>query len=74
MAAPARTEPELDLAVLDEVQRRVLWLATSIVHHANRVRPNRSGVKVGTGGAPVGAASWTREGVPTNGLEVQRGR
>jgi pyruvate dehydrogenase E1 component len=25
----------------------VLWLATSVVHHANRVRPNRSGVKVG---------------------------
>ena len=29
------------------MQRRVLWLATAIVHHANRVRPNRSGVKVG---------------------------
>ena len=29
------------------VQQRVLWLAASIVHHANRVRPNRSGVKVG---------------------------
>jgi pyruvate dehydrogenase E1 component len=25
----------------------VLWLAAAIVHHANRVRPNRSGVKVG---------------------------
>ena len=36
-----------DLATLDAVQRRVLWLATSIVHHANRVRPNPSGVKVG---------------------------
>jgi pyruvate dehydrogenase E1 component len=47
VAAPARTQPELDLAVLDEVQRRVLWLAAAIVHHANRVRPNRSGVKVG---------------------------
>jgi pyruvate dehydrogenase E1 component len=47
VAAPARTQPELDLAVLDEIQRRVLWLATAIVHHANRVRPNRSGVKVG---------------------------
>jgi pyruvate dehydrogenase E1 component len=47
VTAPARTEPELDLALLDEVQRRVLWLAASIVHHANRVRPNRSGVKVG---------------------------
>jgi pyruvate dehydrogenase E1 component len=37
----------IDLATLDAVQRRVLWLATSIVHHANRVRPNPSGVKVG---------------------------
>ncbi len=36
-----------DLAVLDAVQRRVLWLAVSMVHHANKVRPNRSGVKVG---------------------------
>src|SRR5213593_1098987 len=40
-------EPRLDLATLDGVQRRVLWLAAAIVHHANRVRPNRSGVKVG---------------------------
>jgi pyruvate dehydrogenase E1 component len=39
--------PELDLATLDRVQRRVLWLAAAIVHHANRVRPNASGVKVG---------------------------
>ena len=29
------------------MQQRVLWLATAIVHHANRVRPNASGVKVG---------------------------
>ena len=36
-----------DLETLDEIQRRVLWLAVAIVHHANRVRPNRSGVKVG---------------------------
>jgi pyruvate dehydrogenase E1 component len=38
---------EVDLEVLDAVQRRVLWLATAIVHHANRVRPNPSGIKVG---------------------------
>ena len=31
---------EVDLEALDEIQRRVLWLAASIVHHANRVRPN----------------------------------
>ena len=36
-----RTDP------LAEVERRVLWLSTAIVHHANRVRPNPSGVKVG---------------------------
>src|SRR5829696_1843412 len=36
-----------DLETLEAVQRRVLWLATAIVHHANRVRDNRSGVKVG---------------------------
>src|SRR5918912_72641 len=41
---PAR---ETELEVLDAVQRRVLWLATSIVHHANRVRKTKSGVKVG---------------------------
>jgi pyruvate dehydrogenase E1 component len=43
VAAPARDS----LAVLDAVQRRVLWLAMSIVHHANRVRSTPSGVKVG---------------------------
>jgi len=35
------------LEVLEAVQRRVLWLATSMVHHANRVRTTSSGVKVG---------------------------
>jgi pyruvate dehydrogenase E1 component len=35
------------LALLREIEQRVLWLATSIVHHANRVRPNPGGLKVG---------------------------
>src|SRR4051812_30308205 len=39
--------PQTDLDVLEAVQRRVLWLATAIVHHANRVRLNPSGIKVG---------------------------
>ena len=38
---------ETELAVLEAVQSRVLWLATSIVHHANKVRATSSGVKVG---------------------------
>jgi len=37
----------LSVATLDSVQRRVLWLAVSMVHHANRVREVPSGVKVG---------------------------
>ena len=35
------------LAVLDRVQRRALWLSTLTVHHANAVRPNADGTKVG---------------------------
>ena len=44
-ADPATAGPSLQ--TLDEVQRRVLWLATSIIHHANKVRKTPSGVKVG---------------------------
>ena len=44
-ASPASAEVELD--TLRAVERRVLWLATAIVHHANRVRETSSGVKVG---------------------------
>jgi pyruvate dehydrogenase E1 component len=43
--SPPPATPDLD--TLRSVERRVLWLATAIVHHANRVRENRSGVKVG---------------------------
>ena len=32
---------------LTEIGDRVLWLATAMIHHANRVRPNPSGLKVG---------------------------
>jgi pyruvate dehydrogenase E1 component len=35
------------LGVLQAVEQRVLWLSTAIVDHANRVRPNPSGLKVG---------------------------
>jgi pyruvate dehydrogenase E1 component len=40
-------EQVADIAALEAVQDRVLWLATSIIHHANRVRKTSSGVKVG---------------------------
>ncbi|WP_408055540.1 transketolase-like TK C-terminal-containing protein [Streptomyces radicis] len=45
------------MAVLESVERRVLWLATAIVDHANRVRPNPSGLKVG--GHQASSASMT---------------
>ncbi|MDT4976171.1 MAG: pyruvate dehydrogenase component, partial [Pseudonocardiales bacterium] len=34
-------------AVLRSIERRVLWLSTAMIDHANRVRPNPSGLKVG---------------------------
>jgi len=43
-----RTEPTPALiSATEEVQKRVLWLATLMIHHANHVRPNHDGVKVG---------------------------
>jgi pyruvate dehydrogenase E1 component len=45
MLAAAIDAQRLD--VLQAVESRVLWLATSIVNHANKVRATRSGVKVG---------------------------
>ena len=36
-----------DLAILTELERKVLWLATWTIHHANHVRDNTDGVKVG---------------------------
>src|SRR5690349_17667901 len=53
--AQASTAPTTD--VLSAVERRVLWLATAIVDHANRVRPNPSGLKVG--GHQASSASIT---------------
>src|SRR6201985_797368 len=45
MAQTATRTQALD--VLEAIQQRVLWLSTSIIHHANRVRETPSGVKVG---------------------------
>jgi pyruvate dehydrogenase E1 component len=36
-----------DYDTLREVEQRVLWLSTAMIDHANRVRPNPSGLKVG---------------------------
>jgi pyruvate dehydrogenase E1 component len=36
-----------DIDILDRIQRKVLWLSTWMVHHANALRPNSDGLKVG---------------------------
>lgn len=38
---------DAELDTLATVEKRVLWLATSMIHHANRVRVTPSGIKVG---------------------------
>ncbi|MGW4202865.1 transketolase-like TK C-terminal-containing protein [Streptomyces sp. NPDC004726] len=50
MSTASETRPRTaadPFAVLGEVEDRVLWLSSAIVDHANRVRPNPSGLKVG---------------------------
>jgi pyruvate dehydrogenase E1 component len=51
MQAPAedgiRTIAPQDLHILQAIERRVLWLSTYMIHHANKIRPNSDGLKVG---------------------------
>ncbi len=35
------------LAALRQIERKLLWLSAWMVHHANHIRPNRDGLKVG---------------------------
>ncbi|WP_433803371.1 transketolase-like TK C-terminal-containing protein [Actinomycetospora sp. CA-084318] len=44
---PVTTDESADLDTLRDVEKRVLWLSTAIVDHANRVREHPGGVKVG---------------------------
>jgi pyruvate dehydrogenase E1 component len=57
MTIEAQPPVHADLDVLETIERRVLWLATTIVHHANRIRVTPSGVKVG--GHQASSASIT---------------
>lgn len=51
---PAQSAMPISVDVLVEVEKRVLWLSTAIIDHANRVRPNPTGLKVG---GPTGRGS-----------------
>src|SRR4051794_19456409 len=39
--------PVQRLRLLRELERKVLWLSSWTIHHANHIRPNRDGLKVG---------------------------
>jgi pyruvate dehydrogenase E1 component len=43
----SEAQTRVDEELLKRIADRVLWLATSIIHHANKVRETPSGVKVG---------------------------
>ena len=45
--APVRELKGHRLRLLRELERKVLWLSAWTVHHANHIRPNRDGLKVG---------------------------
>lgn len=76
--AAQRPRAETDaFGVLREVERRVLWLATAMVHEANLVRPSLDGLKVG--GHQTSSASmvsvmtslWFRHLRPQNRVSVK---
>src|SRR5215472_1245616 len=46
-AAMHETISQDDLVILGELERKVLWLASWTIHHANHVRENTDGLKVG---------------------------
>jgi len=61
-AAARRNLPEAmpgpdDIRMLEEIERKVLWLASWMIHNANHVRPSRDGLKVG--GHQASSASST---------------
>ena len=39
--------PDVRIAFLSALEKKILWLSTWIIHHANHVRPNSDGLKVG---------------------------
>jgi pyruvate dehydrogenase E1 component len=48
MAERTKTKPSADeLTILGELEKKVLWLASWTIHHANHLRENVDGVKVG---------------------------
>ncbi|MER7690371.1 pyruvate dehydrogenase [Streptomyces sp. NPDC097610] len=76
VAAPPVTRDD-DFEALREVESRVLWLSSAIIHQANRVRPNPSGLKVGghqassASMASIMATLWFRHLRPQDRVSVK---
>ena len=48
VSTKASVHPGLDrLEILRQLERKILWLSTWMIHHANHLRPHRDGMKVG---------------------------
>src|SRR4051812_43362146 len=45
MATPSASSDRLD--ILNALTRKALWLSSWTIHHANHIRPNTDGLKVG---------------------------
>ncbi len=43
----AKILPKRRVAMLRQVERKLLWLSAWMIHNANHIRPNRDGLKVG---------------------------
>jgi pyruvate dehydrogenase E1 component len=84
MALPAgsartanRAARDIEHSILKTIEKRVLWLSIQMVHHANSVRENEDGIKVG--GHPASSASlvslmtalWFRHLRPTDRVSVK---
>ena len=47
MTKPGESITADDLSALSALERKVLWLSSWTIHHANHVRENTDGLKVG---------------------------
>ena len=45
--SPSGNPDPRDVALLHQVERKLLWLSAWMIHNANHIRPNRDGLKVG---------------------------
>lgn len=57
LAITEGTRAPADLALLSAIEKRLLWLSSWMIHHANNIRDNRDGIKVG--GHQASCASCT---------------